>query len=332
MRLNVQCVLLLTALLVIGCGKSTEESLANPDAKTGAAGSEKVSLLLNWVPEAEHGGFYAADVHGYFDVAGLDVEIKPGGKASPVLQMVARKEVSFGVSNADKIVSAWANGAKVVAIMAPIQDSPRCIIVHAESGITEFEQLQNMTLSMKGADPWAKFMIKRLDLQSKDITITPPSLQQFMADKKSGVQAYSFSEPFTAKEQGAEPVELMVSKLGFNPYTSVLITHPDTIKERPDLVRKMVRASVWGWRTYLKSPEKTNAKIDSLNEHMTPAALEFGANSLKPLCLTNGDDASVGAMTADRWQALVDQMVEVGAIEADSVTVAEVFTDKFLKE
>ena len=40
-----------------------------------------VTLQLNWFPEAEHGGYYAALVHGFFANEGLDVEIIPGGPA-----------------------------------------------------------------------------------------------------------------------------------------------------------------------------------------------------------------------------------------------------------
>lgn len=320
-------------VLLTGCDGPAEENRTEPGrvSPAEAVAREKVTLLLNWVPEAEHGGFYAADVHGYFDVAGLDAEIQPGGKSSPVLQQVARKQVMFGVTNADQVITAWVQDAQVVALMAPIQDSPRCIIVHEKSGIKSFDDLDNLTLSMSSTAPWAKFLIKKLALEDKNIRTAPPSLAQFMADENVAVQGYSFSEPFTAKEQGGDPRELMVSELGFNPYTSVLITHPDTIAERPDLVRKMVKACTWGWRAYLAHPARTNEKIHELNKAMTPAALEYGAKSLLPMCLKDGSDASVGAMTLERWKTLVDQMVEVGAIEAGAVQAEQVFTNQFLE-
>ncbi|MDA1013930.1 MAG: ABC transporter substrate-binding protein [Planctomycetota bacterium] len=318
--------------LLTGCGESREAATESGRvAASKAAAKEKVSLLLNWVPEAEHGGFYAAEIHGYFDVGGLDVEIQPGGKSSPVLQQVARKQVMFGVTNADQVVTAWAAGAKVVAVMAPIQDSPRCIIVHAKSGIESFEDLANLTLSISSTTPWAKYMIRKLSLNDKNVRTAPPSLAQFMSDENVAVQGYSFSEPFTAKEKGGDPKELMVSELGFNPYTSVLITHPDIIAERPELVRKMVKACTWGWRAYLARPARTNERIHELNQAMSPAALEFGAKSLIPLCLKNGSDADVGSMTLQRWKTLVDQMVEVEAIESEAVNPEQVFTDQFLK-
>src|SRR4051794_1510305 len=44
----------------------------------------RVWIDLNWFPEAEHGGYYAALAHGYFAEEGVNVEIVPGGPKSPV--------------------------------------------------------------------------------------------------------------------------------------------------------------------------------------------------------------------------------------------------------
>src|SRR5262245_45322175 len=86
----------------------------------------QVTLQLNWFPEVEHGGYYAALVHGYYREAGLNVKILPGGADTPVVQQVARRSVTFGIVNADNILFARAQQVPVVAVMAPLQISPRC--------------------------------------------------------------------------------------------------------------------------------------------------------------------------------------------------------------
>ena len=65
----------------------------------------RVRLALNWFPEAEHGGFYAALVHGYYQKQGLQVEILGGGPDAPVIQRVATGAVEFGVTNADDVLA-----------------------------------------------------------------------------------------------------------------------------------------------------------------------------------------------------------------------------------
>src|SRR5436190_13524344 len=67
----------------LGCRKS------GGGAPGEATAPSKVTLALNWVPEPEFGGFYAAREAGDYKKQGLEVEILGGGAGSPVLQMVA---------------------------------------------------------------------------------------------------------------------------------------------------------------------------------------------------------------------------------------------------
>ena len=91
----------IVALLLLGCssGKTPDEKPARPDGLT------QVRLALNWFPEAEHGGFYAALVHGYYQKRGLQVEILGGGPDAPVIQRVATRAVEFGITNADDVLN-----------------------------------------------------------------------------------------------------------------------------------------------------------------------------------------------------------------------------------
>ena len=77
----------------------------------GAPGKTKVKLVLNWVPEPEFGGFYAAREIGSYDKQGLEVEIMGGGAGVPVVQMVAGGQADFGISGADEVLTAKARGA-----------------------------------------------------------------------------------------------------------------------------------------------------------------------------------------------------------------------------
>src|SRR5438105_2650318 len=97
-----------------------------------------VKLALNWNTVTEHGGFYAALRRGYYREAGLDVEIVKGGPNAPVIPLVARENMAFGISNADGLLLGRAQDAPVVALMAPLQISPRCIMVHESTGIDDF--------------------------------------------------------------------------------------------------------------------------------------------------------------------------------------------------
>src|SRR5688572_32019820 len=93
--------------LVAGCSRK-----ADPGAQ--ASGTTAIKLALNWVPEPEFGGFYAARDGGAYKKAGFDVEIRGGGAGVPVVQMVASGQVDFGIAGADEVITARARGADVI--------------------------------------------------------------------------------------------------------------------------------------------------------------------------------------------------------------------------
>lgn len=312
-------------LLILGCNGSAEKSVT----ETTPEGLTKVTLMLNWFPEAEHGGYYAALVHGYYKQAGLEVDIIPGGPSAPVLQQVARGDVTFGVTNADDVLLARAQEADVVALMAPLQTSPRCIMVHKSSGIESFDQLKNVTLGMSSGKAWAQFLRKTLPLEGVEIQ-EGANPAKFLTDENYAQQAYIFSEPFTAEQQGGDPVSLLVADLGFNPYTSLLIAKQSTIDEQAEIVQKMVAASNKGWDKYLAEPEETNQYIHEQNNAMELEVLAYGVKAMQPLCVVKEAGGSTGHMTAERWLTLHEQMLDVAAIELDAVDPMKAFTTKFL--
>lgn len=283
-------------------------------------------MALNWYPEAEHGGYFAADELGIFDQHQLNVEIIPGspGTSRVILQELATGRVSFAISSADQVVEQRARGLPIVALLAPVQQSPRCIMVHKSSGIGSLEELANVELAVSETRPFALWMKKQLPLTN--VTFVPFNglVGEFLSKPNFAQQAYVFSEPFIATEQGSDPVSLMLSDIGYNPYASVLVTSEKMLAEQPETVSKMQKAAQAGWLEYLKDPQVTNIRIHSENSDMSLAALEYGAEALTKLCETE-DEAPIGKMISARWQQLIDQMVELEVIEANSVQAEECF-------
>ncbi len=318
--------LVLTAVMVAsGCG----ETDTSGDAAT--EGLTKVDLALNWYAEAEHGGYVAAAELGYFRETGLDMNIRQGGPGAPnlVIQELAAGRIEFAISNADLVVLARAEGVPVVAVAAPLQQSPRCIMVHEASGIESLQDLKDVELAISDSRPFALWMKKKLPLTN--VTMVPYSGQvgEFLQKQKFAQQGYVFSEPFLAKENGGDPKVLMLSDIGFNPYSSLLVTTEDVIKNKPTLVSTVVSASTRGWRSYLADPDAINASIHKKNDDMSLAALAFGAEAMQPLCKP-ADGEPLCNMTLERWATLVKQIEELGEIEPDSVDPADCFNVGFL--
>ncbi len=195
---------LLTLCLLAGCARSdttdskSETSGSSSDA-TQHPDAAHVELALNWFPEAEHGGYFAALVHGYYRDAGLDVKILPGTASSAVLQRVARNQVAFGIENADRILLGRAQQADVIALLAPIQKSPRGIMVHADSGFAKIADISNVTLAVNSGASWVQYLKSRVPLSNVRFVPYSGSVAQFLVDQKYAQQAYVFSEPYVAR-------------------------------------------------------------------------------------------------------------------------------------
>jgi len=313
------------AVAWVGCGDSS-----NPRE----AGLQKVRLQLNWVPEAEHGGYYAALVHGYYRQMGLDVEIIPGGVSAPVLQPLTMGRVEFGVVNSDWVMLGRNDGARVKVLMAPIQNSPRCILVRPELGVRSFSELSQLTLAASPNSPFLAFMQRELPLEG--VSIVPyHSMQAFFSNPNYAQQGYSFSEPYLAGKQGIEATVLMVSDLGFNPYTSCLVADESLIQADPALVRRFVQASIRGWERYLTDPLQTNQRIAQLNPDQDLASLNFALDEIRRLC---GWDVEakraavpIGSLQRDRFQQLGEQLQATSLISRDDARVySEAYTLEFL--
>lgn len=312
---------------LLGCGVSkTDSELASK------ATGDKVTLVLNWYPEAEHGGYYAALVHGIFEKYDLNVEIRPGGKTTIVPQELTLGRIQFGIGNADDVLMARQQKAALTALMAPLQDGPRCIMVREDSGIATFADLKNITLQIDPARPYVPFM-KKQGLLAENVKTVPyfGTVAQLVADPRTAQQAYSFSEPFMAEQQGVKVRNLMMSEIGYNPYASVLIATEDYIRSHPDITKRMVKACIEGWAKYLEDGRETNAYILKQNrEGITAEALTYGVEKLKSLCLPAGFEATrLGTMTAERWETLTKQLTELELI-SNSVKSEQAYTLEFL--
>ena len=326
-RLAAACIVVAAWAMLVPCGCSKKPAIV---ADAAGRPLQRLTLGLNWYPEAEHGGYYAAQVHGYFAEEGLDVVIVSGGPESPVVQQVASGERDFGVANADNILFARAQQARVVAIMAPLQRSPRCIMVHAAAGIRDFADLAHMRLGMSTTQAFSHFLRKKAPLDNVQIVPAPPNVAQFLEDPRFGQQAYVFSEPYIARKRGADPQVLMLADLGFNPYTSLLLAAETTTRGKPELCRKLVRAAVRGWEKYLAEPADTNARLQQLNPEMDADILAYGAAQMAPLVHPSGGDVPVGTMTPARWRELGQQLVEADQLRAEQVDSDGAFTLQFL--
>ena len=312
-------------LALLGCSAADKPPGSDSSAPA-------IAVQLNWYPESEHGGLYQALHDGTYEKAGLEVEIRPGGKATQVATELELGRCDFAIANADDVIVANQEGLEVVAVLAAMQNHPRCIMAREDSGVASFEDLRGKTLQ-RGDRAYVEFLRSRGLLEGVQEVPYHGSIAPLVADPKIVIQAYCCAEPLLAKQQGVAVKTLMVSDLGFNPYSSVLVTSRKMIEQSPERVRAFVQATREGWRNYLTDGSVGNDAILEANDHgMTAEALLFGAESMRGLAMPEGADLeSVGRMTDERWQTLFDQLVEIKLVDPNKIQANDCYSLEFLK-
>lgn len=288
-------------------------------------GKESVKLALNWKPEPQFGGFYAAELGGVFNKNGLRVEILEGGAGTPVVQMVAAGRIDFGIVSGDELVISRSRGSDVVALFSTYQTNPQGIMTHASRGFKKLADVfaSEGTLAVQTGLPYMMYLSKKFGKPKVRIVPYLGGISNFLNDKTYSQQCFVTSEPLTAVKQGADPKTFLIAEEGYNPYTTVLITRSDVVKKNSKLVKALVDSVRAGWRLYLDDPMATNQKMAELNKSMDLATFTSSAKAQKDLIETaetrkNG----LGFMTEKRWSELARQLKELKLIDTVPETKA----------
>jgi NitT/TauT family transport system substrate-binding protein len=298
---------LLLVFLLAGCHGS-KESASN--------GLTPLRLQLDWYPQPEHGGFYTAEMLGYYKAEGLDVTIIPLPQYGSVAQLVATGRADVGLGSSDQILEWNSNGLPLVAVSATMQHDPQAVMVHKDSPIRDFNGLEGHTIAAQTGATWLKYVISRYNLHQVRQIPSTLSIANFLAEPDYVQQIFVTSEPFFARQAGAEVRTLLISSSGYDPYR-VQFTTRDLAAQHDDLIRRFVRASIRGWQEYLRNPEPTNAYLLKLNPALNPAQESYTVQALRDGGFITGGDltgAKIGQMTADRWQVSYSQLKSLGIL------------------
>lgn len=275
--------------------------------------SAKIKLALNWKPDPQFGGFYAAPYSKY----GLDVEILPGGAGTPTVQMVGAGSAEFGIVSADELIVARSKGNDVVALFAVFQNCPQGIMAHASRNLSTIaDVLKSGTLALQRGLPYARLLEKQYGFEHVQVVPSPGGdISAFLNDENFAQQCFIVSEPLAARRKGVAVKVFPVSDIGYNPYTTVLAISGDTLRKNPAMAKAMVAAVRDGWRAYLDDPKPTNEKMRQMNPSMDAETFMEVAEAQKPFIETSDTaSAGLGTMSEQRWATLIQQLRELGDI------------------
>ena len=283
---------------------------------TGIA-ADHVAFGLDWLAEAEYGGYYQAQATGAYARQGLDVEIRQGGPQVNQAQLLLAGRLDFTISGNSFIALNFVQqDLPFVAVAAMFQTDPSIILAHPGTGHDSFAALRGQPI-MIGADTrigWWNFVREKFGYSDDQIRPYTFNLAPFLANPNALQQGYLGSEPFLVQQEaGFKPVVLRLSDAGFAGYAGLISTSRAMVTTHPDIVRRILAASAEGWRSYLTgNPAPGDALMLKANPGMSAALLDYGRNTLKTQGIVMWGDAAtlgIGAMTNARWKAFFDSMV-----------------------
>jgi NitT/TauT family transport system substrate-binding protein len=298
--------LLGVCLVLGGCGRQRTTD-----------GLTAVKLQTDWYPQAEHGGFYDAQIRGYYKDEGLDVTILPGGPYVNSDQQVSMGAVQFAMGSSDHVLQVIDHGVPLVAIAATMQHDPQAVMVHQDSPVHSFQDLDGHAVAIRlGLSTWFDYLVKRYQLKNVREIPATYSVANFLSDPGYIQQIFVTSEPFFAHQAGVPVRTMLISETGYDPYR-VMVTSRAFLQEHPETVAKFVRASVRGWRDYLAHPDDINGAIGKLNPAMSVPQMKFSYAALRDQHFIAGDDpngADLGRFDPARWTSMYQQLLDLKVI------------------
>jgi NitT/TauT family transport system substrate-binding protein len=320
--------LALAVILFAGCGPTVAQQRL-----------DRVSFGTNWVAQAEHGGHYQALVDGTYRRYGLDVTIVPGGPSvnNRILLPVGKLDF-FMAANTLQSFDAAAQGIPTLAVAAMFQKEPQVLMAHPGQGIDRFEDLRRLTLFVSKEGLASYFQWLEADFGFSETQVKPytSNPQPFLADKRSAMQGYVTSEPYSIQRHaGFKPKVFLLADQGFDSYSTLIETRRELVENSPDLVQRFVDASIIGWYNYLFGDNRAaNAMIKRHNPEMNDDLIAYSIAAMKEHGIVDSGDAltlGIGAMTDARMRSFYEKMVRAGVVRP-SVDLARAYTLRFVNK
>ena len=303
----------------------------------GQGGPDKVTLTLDWYPNADHAGVYAAEAQGYFDDAGLDVEVRQPSDPAAVLQIVAAGRSEFGISYENEMTNAAARDVPVLSIMAIMQEPLNSIITLEESGIDGPEELAGKKIGYAGQS----FGTAVIDTVLREAGEDPSSVEKINVgyDLRPAltagrvdavVDAYWNIEAVELAQEGFETDVIRLNEVGVPNYNElVFATSKSYAEENPEVARRFVGALVKGHEYALENQQAARDALLEANEELDPETVEETLELTVPLFKDEGEP--VGYQDPEEWRAYVDWAVE-NEVLPRPVEVDAAMTNEFLPE
>jgi NitT/TauT family transport system substrate-binding protein len=303
----------------------------------GVTAQDKVTFRMNWYWGGIHAPFALAKERGYFEKAGVNVELGEGRGSATTVQLVGTKADTFGWADGVTVTQNAVKGVPVKAVATILNILPYAVVSLEEKGIRTAKDLEGKTLAITPGDgltqTWpAVVAANKLNADSiKLIHLDPKAKIPAVTEKRAdALLGGADDQPIAMEVKGFKTRVLKFSDLGVPSVGFTILAHQDTIKERPDLVRKVVAASIKGFEDALREPE---AAVQALMKLAPLADAEVVrrqlAIDLSLLYSAANTQKRLGWGPPADWEATLDVLKKYRGVET-SLPATAFYTNEFL--
>lgn len=304
--------------------------------------SEKITFCLDWTPNTNHTGLYVAQALGYYEEAGLEVEIVQPPENGAAL-MCAAGQAQFAIEAQDTMAASLAldEPLGITAVAAVIQHNTSGIISRAGDGIDTPAGLTGKTYST-WESPIEMAMLENVvngdggnfdevELIPNNITDEPAALA---ANQTDAIWVFEGWGLVNADVEGVDCDFFRFSDVNevFDYYTPVIIANNDYLSENPDQAKAFLAATAKGYEYAIENPEEAaQMLIDGDNTGSLSDSEELVQKSQAFLSANYAEDGETwGVIDEDRWNAFYSWLYENGLCEKDLTGVG--FSNDYLPE
>jgi len=250
--------LLISTLLLASCASvatTTPENIVTESMPV------KVTLPVGYIPNVQFAPLYVAIDKGFYSAEGLDVSVDYSMENDNTV-LVGTGDLQFAIVSGEQVLLARAQQLPVVYVMAWYQQYPVGIAARASSGVESVTDLKGKKIGLPGlygtSYIGAIALLDAYGLQQSDVTLDSIGFNQvaaLSARTEDAVVIYTANEPLQLDQEQVDYV-LFKTADAVDLVANGLITNEETLKNNPELVRKMVAATLKGIQYTIDNPDE----------------------------------------------------------------------------
>ena len=329
-RLTCLALAVIAAVALAACGEKNEPASTAP-------ATEQVRLMLDFFPNADHAGIYAALGTGEFRKAGLDVAIQAPTDPSSPLKLLAAGRVDLAISYEPELLLARDRGERLVAVGAIVTKPLTSIISIGKNAVSDPGQLRGKTVGTAGI-PYQSAYLKTI----LDRAAVPPSsvkevnvgfnLVPTMLSKKVDATLGAFwnYEGIQLRQKRKRPKVIRMEKVGVPTYDElILVAREQDLQKGGAKVRRFIHALARGTEALKRNQDLGVNPLMQANPDLARKLQEASVRATLPVFFPAKPSQPYGWMDPMEWAAYGRWMYENKLLNSPPNTAAAV-TNEFL--